>query len=94
MAGLLCSKLGFFNGKNNYTIIIHMRCMFTACNFTVVVMTTLDPQASSQLECAVSDNENVSCTATSDCDMELRVMCLYRARFRYPTSGPRMHNEL
>ncbi len=61
------------------TIIIHMRCMccmFTACNFTVAVMTTLDPQASSQLECTVSDNENVSCTATSDCDMELGVMCL------------------
>ncbi len=39
-------------------------------------MTTLNPQASSQLECTVSDNGNVSCTATSDCDMELRVMCL------------------
>ncbi len=76
MAGLLCSKLGFSNGKNNYTIIIHMRCMFTACNFIVAVMTILNPQASSQLECTVSDNGNVSCTATSDCDMELGVICL------------------
>ncbi len=50
--------------------------MFTACNFTVVVMTTLDPQALSQLECAVSDNGNVSCNASIDCDMELGVMCL------------------
>ncbi len=76
MAGLLCSKLGFSNGKNNYTIIIHMRCMFTACNFIVAVMTILNPQASSQLECTVSDNGNVSCTAISNCDMELRVICL------------------
>ena len=39
-------------------------------------MTILNPQASSQLECTISDNGNVSCTATSDCDMELGVMCL------------------
>ncbi len=48
--------------------------MFTACNFAVAVMTTLDPQASSQLKCTI--NGNVSCTGTSDCDMELGVMCL------------------
>ncbi len=50
--------------------------MLTARNFTVAMMTTLDPQASSQLECTISANGNVSCTATSDCDMELGVMCL------------------
>ncbi len=45
-------------------------------NFTVAVRTMLELQESSQLECTVSDNGNVSCTAMSDCDMELGVMCL------------------